>query len=257
MKQDLYKEVSELTWRDLHSVFVGDRLVLHWKQAFPEDYCARQDEKLGALGAERYENAPTVTRIGPALVESRRDLQARERYFDLAPKLLEAMRRACWPEATATGLIRLLLDEIAPAGACLARFEGKSCFCGLIRSFGDGAASPPHVDRMWRDLPGRTQAPQVAINVYSEVGAAGGELCAWHLELNDEQYRNLQSPPFGIDWSKLPPPDVTVRPQRGDCIVVRADMPHAVKETTGSLPRRASSMFAVYRGDDHPLELYS
>jgi hypothetical protein len=255
--QDLYKEVTELIWEDLRSVFLGERLVVHWKRAFPEDFCERQDAKFGALSANPYANVPSVTRVGPALVESRRDPQARMQYFESAPELMTRMRRACWPEATATGLIRLLLDEIAPAGASLARFEGKTCFCGLIRTFGDGSESRPHVDRLWRDLPGRPEAPQVAINVYSEVGSEGGELCAWRLHLNDEEFRRLQSPPFGIDWHKLPPPDVVVRPQKGDCVVVRADMPHAVRVIRGELPRRSAGMFAVYRGDDRPLELYS
>ena len=78
----------------------------------------------------------------------------------------------------------------------------------------------------------------------------------WHRSMSTEEFDEKRKGQYGIEIDDLPPPDVVVKPGRGDLLIFDSRKIHAVASPRDQA-RVAVSFFIGYRGDDQPLTYWS
>lgn len=255
---DLVLKANKLEALHLEKLFTGDVLVVRIQNFYDTSASDLVAEKL--IRSElfgQYENAPNIGRVGQAFFEN--SPEARERYERDAVKWIQDTRYLCAPYLTPIDKLRLELDEILFEGAALGRHNGRHMYVGLARVLMDGAAIYPHQDHFHRDIERfktTTVRTQVACNIYIKPSISGGALQIWANSLSDEDYEAMKDPNgYGISRDKLPPPDVTIYPEKGELVLFNANNLHAVTESEGV--RVSVSCFVGYAGHDRPCPMWS
>ncbi|MGP9819606.1 2OG-Fe(II) oxygenase [Salinarimonas sp. NSM] len=212
------------------------------------------------LGFKPYINVDQVRRIGMAFYETENQPDLIEDYFRIARENQNAFRSACQPLGSPLDTLRCLLDEIWQPGANLQTIYGRKMFVGLSRMVEPNTTFLAHHDIFAEDAPGREEAEsllaQFAANIYFEVPERGGELLMWHRGMSTEEFDERRKGQYGIEIHDLPPPDVVVKPGRGDLLIFDSRKIHAVASPRDRA-RVAVSFFIGYRGDDQPLTYWS
>lgn len=212
------------------------------------------------LGFKPYINVEQVRRIGMAYYETENRPGLIEDYFAVARENQNAFRRACQPVGSPLDTLRCLLDEIWPAGAHLQTIHGRKMFVGLSRMVEPNTTFLAHHDIFADDAPGSLEAEslraQFAANIYFQVPNEGGELLMWHRNMSTEEFDERRKGQYGIEIVDLPPPDIVVKPGRGDLLIFDSRKIHAVASPR-DCARVAVSFFIGYRGDDQPLTYWS
>lgn len=212
------------------------------------------------LGFRPYINVEQVRRIGMAYYETENEPALIAEYFKVARENQNAFRNACQPLGSPLDTLRCLLDEIWPAGAHLQTIHGRKMFVGLSRMVEPHTTFLAHHDVFADDAPGSEEAEsllaQFAANIYFQVPDEGGELLMWHRNMSAEEFDERRKGQYGIEIAELPPPDVVVKPGRGDLLIFNSRKIHAVASPRDRA-RIAVSFFIGYRGDDQPLTYWS
>lgn len=133
-------------------------------------------------------------------------------------------------------------------------------FVGLSRMVEPDTTFLAHHDIFAEDAPGSEEAEsllaQFAANIYFQVPDEGGELLMWHRNMSTEEFDERRKGQYGIEIIDLPPPDVVVKPGRGDLLIFDSRKIHAVASPRDRA-RVAVSFFIGYRGDNQPLTYWS
>lgn len=204
-----------------------------------------------------------VQRMGMTLFEAENCPERLDTYFREALETIRLFRDICFPYLLPLDLLRLSLEEIWPQGAHVEQVDGKKMLPGIARMFESNASEglPPHQDILSRDLPHMDHAQrllgQVAANIYIKMPPEGGELELWDYRPSDEEFELIRSGRYDfIDRAKLPEPDVLIRPQAGELVLMRSDYVHAVRPSSkGS--RVAMACFIGFYGYDMPLSYWA
>ena len=254
--------VNSLAESDLLDLLRGDILALRWPTFYDEGACEILAERLRLHPARGfYENGPHIGRVGMAYFEAGTE-EAKRRYYDQAARSIAMLRQACMPYANPIDLLRLVLEEAWPAGACVERVEGQSMFVGLVRIFENGHGARPHQDVLEWDAPAecagaRTLLGQLSANVYLQPSSEGGELELWDFGVKKDVYDQLRLPgAVALDRARLPDAVLRIAPTRGELILFNSTKIHAVRPTTSGTRITASSFIGV-RGRSEPLSLWS
>jgi hypothetical protein len=202
-----------------------------------------------------YRNTGELERVGESHFETHdasgvTDPDALAAYLDAADRLMAEIRGLCAPdESPFDALWQMLTRTLGIERAVLA---GRCMFAGIVRIFPEGSELLPHNDDFARDAPGLDLAAslqgQLAVNVYLETPARGGELELWRWRPTHEQLARVRRPDsgYGADRSLLPAPDVTVGVAPGDLVMFDAARVHAVRRQ--AVGRRIGvSCFLGYR----------
>ncbi len=157
--------------------------------------------------------------------------------------------------------VRLLLEEVWPAGAQLEMLYGKKCFVGICRVMEPSVELLAHNDRLDRDSPDSLQArslvSQLSACVYIQVPDEGGGLRLWMKEpRNEEEYLKLCSGNYGIELHKLGQPIHVIEPKCGDLIIFNIRKYHGVAPAKGKA-RINVGAFIGYRSIHQPLTYWS
>jgi hypothetical protein len=218
----------------------------------------------------RYKNAPNIGRVGQAYFEGLSSKESAENYRKQSRTWLEQLRAECSPYILPVDRFRLELDEAWHRGARLGNLhfdndesdKNVKAFAGLVRVFNEGSGTEIHADELEKDLDaidqGRTDVlSQLAMNVYLDLPASGGEVKLWKIRLTKKEYEKYQiKGSYGLDPKKLPPPDFSFSPQTGDLWLFRANELHQVVEA-GAGRRVTQSCFVGFQGEDRSLIIWS
>lgn len=260
LTRDLLIEADALTLEGLHALIHRDTLVLRVPGFIDAEACQAISRGLKATGYTDYLNAPSVGRIGMSYFETARKQEIVDHYFATALANIHVLRDACAPRPCPIDTLRLLLDEVWPAGAGLQTLYGKKMFVGLSRCMKPGIPLLAHHDMFGRHAPNTPEAAslisQFGVNVYVDVPEEGGELAMWMKEISDAEFLELRGSHYGVPLELMDKPDFKVKPQNGDLILFNARKMHAVLAGDGC-DRLTLSGFVGYRGEDERLTVWS
>lgn len=253
-------EHGELSLHALRQLFTRDALVVHVRDFVSSELCRLVAERLQRQGYTDYINAPTLGRIGMSFYETGGRPDIIEQYFVSASDNIALLRSACAPYASPMDLLRCTFDELWPCGARLQTLGGRKMFVGLSRSMRPGAPMLAHHDIFARLAPDDREANdllcQLAVNVYVDMPAEGGELLVWLDEISDAEFLERRGTNYGLPIESLGPPDLSIKPETGDLILFNGRKLHAVAPGQGA-DRLTVSCFVGYRGGDRPLTFWS
>ncbi|MEJ7686370.1 MAG: 2OG-Fe(II) oxygenase [Variovorax sp.] len=257
---DVIQSAGILSKQMVDALIAGEAPIVRVANFVQASTCPSIALGLQKQGYDDYLNAPTVGRIGMSFFETGHDAEVVDRYFQTALPNIEALRRACAPYPCPIDVFRCVVDEFWPKGANLQTLSGRKMFAGLSRNMRPGAPLLAHHDMFARLAPDAPEASdllmQMAVNVYIDVPAQGGELLMWRPEISDAEFLRRRGAKYGMDIEPLGAPDIVVKPEAGDLIVFNARKLHAVAAGEGS-DRLTLSCFLGYRGADLPLTFWS
>jgi Rps23 Pro-64 3,4-dihydroxylase Tpa1-like proline 4-hydroxylase len=256
------RTADHIDWRDLAGLVDGAFIGLRIQDFYPAELCDRRIGDIVDQAVESYQICAGVKRIGRAVAESAADPDQLGDYYKSALEAMQRLRRLFYPYLAPMDKLRLELQEQWPAGSTIERLHGLPMFCGLIRTFREGAEVRPHQDMIhWNApdaAPARLMIAQLSANIHLAAAEHGGELELWNYSISaSEQYRELQlSDDYCLDRARIGAPTVTIKPQKGDLILFDARRIHAVSRVEKGV-RVAVSAFLGYRGPTQPLTVYS
>lgn len=246
----------------LKALFNDDISIVRVANFYPIDACELISNRiLESQLIGKYANAPDISRVGRAYFEKQSGLEASEDYNRNAIEWIGNIRGFVSPLQPPIDRLRLVLDEIWPAGATIATLEGRRAFCGLTRVFSAGARSDLHMDVLAWDMPegcgdGRLAA-QLAANIYTKMPSQGGDLLIWPRSLSRHEYEQFRIPgSYGVSANNLNSSPTRVAPNKGDLILFNSHLVHAV-QPGGPEDRISCSCFIGLKAERCPLQLWS
>jgi hypothetical protein len=250
-----------INYQDLQKLLSGRLAAIRIPKFYSNKLSKLASEKL-LIHPDRgvYNKASSIGRLGMAHFEI--DNQERfDFYHDNALKHTQQLREVFLPFLSPIDKLRLLLEEIWPAGANLQMLDEKKCAAGICRIVGSGDGLLAHNDRLDRDSPDSQQAlsllGQLAACVYLQVPAQGGGVRLWNKEPGDEEeYTRLKDNNYGIKLEKLGKPQHVIEPSQGELLLFNARKYHGVAPWQEGL-RVNVSMFIGYRGSAQALTYWS
>lgn len=211
------------------------------------------------LGHYNKKYTSTVGRICMPHIDSEWNPEAARKYHGEAVENIHDIRSLFLPYMSPVDHVRLLLQELWPAGANIQRLYRNPCFVGAIRVFKPTVSSfYPHHDRIDEesDAPElRDLTEQLVANMYLDVPDEGGDLQLW-LRDPTEAEKNLIRDVEGLLPDTVEPPRLVIHPQAGDLIIFSSRMLHAVSPPRGK-HRVGMAAFIGCSGPDKPLSYWS
>ncbi len=250
---------TDLNAESLKRLIRMDIDAIHVRGFYPAELSARFAAKIaGHSDLEAYKVQNALKRLGMGYVDVGKDEQNVGRYHNEAIRSMWGIRDLIYPQITPLDHLRLLLEEVWPAGATIETADNQKCFVGTCRVIDPGANMLPHNDRFGRmrldglaDMTG-----QLAVNIYLQMPEAGGEIELWLKEPTAAQDKE-QETRDGLDRDSLGEPKLVVKPEEGDLVIFNSRLIHGVTAGIGKRQRVTMSCFIGYRDDALPLTYWS
>ncbi|PKH23829.1 hypothetical protein CIG19_10445 [Enterobacterales bacterium CwR94] len=256
---------DSLQAQDLRRLFSGEALAIHIKKYADADLSNALSDFL--ISHESLECYPHDIKKGDEFVYidygvdragisynttfgKSKDSDCYKRYFDNALATMRNVREFCAPLLAPFDRFRLELDEIWPAGASIANFEGKKMHAGMARVMKRPELSAlgekqPHVDGLQEQsviLQG-----QFAVNIYIKPAAQGGELELW--DVPPLPITALVEEDSEYDWRGDLPDSVLIKPEQGDLIIINTRKPHTIRRFPDDCRISLQSFIGVLEND--------
>ena len=170
-----------------------------------------------------------------------------DRSFEI---LRNEIRKVCLPYAAPIDNFRVLLDELWPNGASIAKFGTHRPYAGVVRVLrasgpNNSLLPEPHMD--WLPPAIANFDFQFSAIIYLDVPDSGGELDIW--KVNQTKLRALTYGDIRMLRSTLGP-EKTLQPKTGDLIIINTRLPHAVRPPASG-ERIVQSCFFGGAYDEH------
>jgi carrier-protein-independent halogenase WelO5-like protein len=235
---------------------------IHVKNFYPAEIgkqVAQQAYNHPQLGHYHKKYTSSVGRICIPHIDTESDPEIAEQYYQHAAENIAAIRSLFTPYLAPVDHMRLLLQELWPAGANVQQIYGRSCFAGAIRVFEPKRSEFfPHNDRI--DF--ETEAPEVrdvteqlVANIYLEVPDRGGDLLLWLRDPTPREHQIIRDVE-GLSSDSVEPPALTIHPGAGDLIIFSSRMLHAVTPCATGY-RVGMALFIACRAPHLPLTFWS
>ena len=255
-------DVDELTFvaEDIMRLCGGEVLALRMRNFVPSAVIERAREHLfqhpdrGSLG-----HAAEFTRLGIAFSEVRSE-KLRNAYHRDALINIRRIRRLFGELASPIDRFRVMLDDAWPAGAHLLSIDDRKCFVGVCRYQEPGVDLAPHIDDLHWTMPEQVAwrlEYQLSANMYLQVPSTGGELEIWRIKPDSHRYAALQGGrSYGVRRDQVPFPDLVIKPEVGDLVIINPRFIHAVRPAT-EVDRITLSAFIGVKSWSEPLIFWS
>jgi len=253
---------NELTTESLLRLSNREIGAIHVKGFYPADIAQAIADKVIThpdLGHYHKKYTSSVGRVHMPHIDTKWDPVETKKYHDKALSSINDVRSLFFPRISPVDYVRLLLQELWPAGANLQRLRARACFVGAFRVFQPTTSRfYPHNDRLDEE----TDAPeiqhfheQLVANLYLKVPADGGELQLWLRDPTEDEMEVIRKVE-GLQMEDVEPPRLVIHPEPGDLIIFSSRMLHAV--TSGSECHRVGmAAFIGCSGPDRPLTYWS
>lgn len=252
----------ELTTQTLLQLMDRKVGAIHLKQFYPLELCSSVAQKAiahPAMGHYHKKYTSSVGRVYMPHVDTRWDEAETKKYHDGAIPAIADIRSLFAPYLSPIDHLRLLLQEVWPAGANVMRLRKRACFVGACRVMQPTTSFfYPHNDSIDQE----TDAPEIegiieqfVANAYLQVPDNGGDLQLWLRYPTAAECRTILDVE-GLEPHTVEPPKLTIHPEAGDLIIVSSRMLHAV---TAALGRHRVNMaaFIACKGSEQPLTYWS
>ncbi|MFI5836346.1 2OG-Fe(II) oxygenase [Micromonospora sp. NPDC051300] len=208
----------------------------------------------------RYTLTGDFQSIGTSIGEAAESPAHERRYLETAADTLALVREEIFAgRLSPLDELRLRLDEMWPAGATVARHDGRLMLPGVIRRWPAGGHANPHIDQ--RAIPllaAHGLRRRIGTNVYLEVPPRGngGQVDFWSLWSDEGTYDARRRTDYGLDREQLGEPHWSCEPGQGDLLMFDAARVHGVRRVAqGS--RVTAACFVGVRDADRPLVLFA
>lgn len=245
--RDLSVYLARLACGDLAYVRVPDFI--------PAQSASRLATRLTAAGQRSYyAKAPQVAKIGSAFFDSNNDVHCRHHYHNQVASYPGFLEQVCAEEPSPLNVVLAWLRERLSSGVTAEALDGQPMSAGLFRILEAGGHIGPHQDSLQVDAPAaltpRKMVGQLALNLYLELPATGGELLIWNHSFTPEEYarRQLMGSP-DIDSRFIKAPDFVLTPQPGELIFINSTHLHAVAAVKQGC-RVTFALFLGYYGQE-------
>lgn len=253
-------DVDSLDYVSLMSLFDMNVIAIRIRQFYDPEHC----KALSRLLDEDVTNAGTIYNSNIDSFWSARQTEERlERYLDSAEPLQQKLRLLSAPHPSPIDLIRGSVADAWTSGVTPMSTKGRSMPFGFTRLWAPGSEALPHQDVLWREIPDDNsageQVGQLAVNLYLDTAAEGGELELWDYVVDDEQYKSCGSQyegSYGFPRALLPATSVLLKPESGDLVFINSLRVHAVRKVDQGR-RITLSGFIGSWGSDRPLRCWS
>lgn len=253
---------DELSATSLNQLAAGDVDVI-WHRSF---YRPEQCEKVlpaitAACETATYTLTVDLQSIGTSVGEAAESEANHRRYLSEAPATTRRIRDDILDGVLApVDRLRLLLDELWPHGATVARDASgdRHLLPGILRRWPSGGHANPHIDQTETSVLGHLGLRRrIGCNVYMQLPGVGGggEIEFWPRIAADE-YARMRRPDYGLDRSKLGEPAFSVLPSQGDLVMFDASLIHGVAAIRGGA-RVTAACFVGVRDRDLPLVTFA
>lgn len=251
--------LSTETLADLIDNKIG---VIHVNGFYPLDIASQVAAKAIShpqLGYYSKKYTSSVGRICMPHIDSEWNAELTNKYYAESIGNIHGLREIFYPYMSPIDHVRLLLQEIWPAGANIQHLHKRTCFVGAIRVFAPATASFfPHYDRLEEEsdapeLAGLVQ--QLVANVYLQVPNIGGDLQLWLRETTDfesERIRDVE----GLLPESVEPPTLVIHPRAGDLTIFSSRQLHAVTPGVDTARVGMAAFIGCY-GPERPLTYWS
>jgi hypothetical protein len=204
-------------------------------------------------------HAKEFTRLGIAYAEIKSD-EMRNEYHRCARENIERVRELFTDLSCPVDRFRILMDDVWPPGANLLSVNQQKCFVGVCRYLTPGVNLDPHIDSLeWtlpRDIKWKLEY-QLSANIYLQVPEEGGELEIWNIRPDPLEYERMKgSRHYGMNRSDVKEPDLVVKPEVGDLLILNPRFVHAVRAVTTN-DRITLSSFIGIKSETDPLVYWS
>jgi hypothetical protein len=255
---------TELTAENLSRLSRREIGLILVRNFYPSERVARREvvDKIinhPKLGNYSKKYTSSVGRVCTPHIDAEWSEEAAARYHAEAIANVQQLRSLFFPFVSPIDYVRLLLQELWPAGANLQQLHGRSCFVGAFRVFNPETSTfYPHHDRIDEE----SNAPeikdvveQLVANVYLETPEQGGDLELWLREPDDQERARIRDVE-GLMRESVEPPAITIHPNAGDLTIFSTRMLHAVTRGKGK-HRVGMAAFIGCHGAHKPLTFWS
>lgn len=252
----------ELTTESLLKLANREIGAIHVRNFYPADISARISEQAmqhPAMGHYHKKFTSSVGRVYTPHVDTKWDAEETRKYHDGALPAINDIRSMFFPLMSPVDYVRLLLQELWPAGCNLLRLRGRACFVGAFRVFQPKTSEfYPHNDQIDQE----TDAPEIAdflnqlvANIYLKVPRQGGVLQLWLREPTPAE-KEIILDVEGLVPSTIEPPVLELSPGAGDLIIFSSRMLHGVTACADN-HRVGMATFIGCPSPDKPLQTWS
>ncbi|MBI2086562.1 MAG: 2OG-Fe(II) oxygenase [Candidatus Zambryskibacteria bacterium] len=259
---ELHRQASSITSEDMIALFRGQVLAIRVPEFCPAEVCQVMSGRLVRHPKlAYYPHAPAIGKVMDAFYEGHSNTEKRKKYYDEVVQSAVEFRQLSWPYLNPMDHLRLILEDMWPAGANRENIHGRPMAFGLAQLFKEGACAWPHQDFLRMDEPDNHRAQmlitQVTALVYIQPADAGGHLQLWPDHYNHEEFMARKNTDiYGLNYKKIPPPSVDIMPQVGELVMADSTKVHAVTAVEAGL-RIAVNCFLGFRGIHEPLTYWS
>jgi hypothetical protein len=192
--------------------------------------------------------------LGVSVGEAHEGTEALERYLEGSEQIVAMTRNLVFAGVTPVDRIAHHILRIWQPGLRIPFLNERPFLSQILRRWKTGGGAHPHLDQTRTTLLRPfAMENRFGLNVYVGMPTKGGAVEFWNRSMTDEEYVGLKRPDYGLNRDVLGPPDLAIRPRRGQAILFDAFKPHAVEAVAGEGERVTNACFFGFAGEDKPL----
>jgi hypothetical protein len=256
-----FSSSDRLTVESILDLTQGRTHLIRRDEFLPVDQCrAALPRIVEVCERAHYTLTPDLQSIGTSLGEASESAGNEDRYLATAADTTAVVRDYVFAgHLSPLDRLRLLLDELWPAGATVARSKDRTMLPGIIRRWPRGGQANPHIDQ--RNIPLLEQYAlqrRIGVNVYVEVPPPGngGDIDFWDVIDDEDDYLRRKRSDYGLDRATLGEPVWSCLPRQGELLMFDAARIHGVRQVMSGT-RVTAACFIGVRGADDPLLVFA
>jgi hypothetical protein len=249
---------DKLTAEHTEALANGHVGAIRIKHAASKTQCAKLCETaLDPANTHAHAAVPNLRILGQPFYLAAIDGKLRDTYYDFAPVFAPMIRAMSDPYGSPFDSAVGILSTAGKRGIRPASLSDERVMPpGIFRLYDAAACTEvlPHIDRLeWEvdDSVAHGLRAQFGLNLYVDMPTAGGELAIYRHRLDKAEFHRIAGDGYGLPWDFVGEPDIKIRPDVGEAILIDTRRVHAVMAARGTGHRVTLSSFVGLDADGH------